>query len=71
MEVATIGNTMLVFVSGERPGVIMVYAIDSTKTPPAPTFVTMITDIPINETKTWDTVYNERLASMLDPEDIM
>lgn len=57
-------------IGGERPGVVAVYAIDNNNATLAPEFQIFILGI-TNTTGQWQELYDNRQASMIDPEDIM
>lgn len=70
LETATFGNYTLLMIGGERPGVVAVYAIDNNNATLAPEFQIFILGI-TNTTGQWQELYDNRQASMIDPEDIM
>ena len=56
-------------VGNERPGTLFLFSIDKTSTAIEPKFEGLFHDNPRTDAS-WETLYNNREISMLDPEDI-
>lgn len=70
LALGRVGDVTLVMVGSERPGTVAVYSIDHRNPQLTPVFHTFIVDIR-DTSGTWQSLYDNRQASIIDPEDIL
>lgn len=70
LAIAKLLDYTLIMVGNERPGVISIYSIDNNKSILKPKFTTLISDFR-STTGSWQEIYDNRQASMIDPEDLL
>ena len=68
IEVGEVDGVTLLFVANERPGTIFVYSLESDIT--KPTFQDVYDGIPDTRGRSWNQLYDDRVLSEIDPEDI-
>ncbi|KAL3860619.1 hypothetical protein ACJMK2_010717 [Sinanodonta woodiana] len=71
LELGYIDDTLVIFIGNERPGSIMIYTVDRTKSLPQPVYQGMHAEVPSEFAKTWGELYAERKVTNLDPEDLV
>lgn len=61
------GDKVIIFIGHERPGSISVYSVNGDIS--SPKFESVFWDIP-NSEQTWNEAYDQRIISVIDPEDL-